>query len=161
MNINPESKIFTFQIHLPEGIEKIGQPVVLGDIKELGFWQKPIVKLCQPFLENPTYWQSEPITISISKIPEYRFAIHVQNPAFHGNEEKNIFEGNGDKDNRILDIERENQFAIWKNNSELNQKLNINLDKIQDYAFVNYIFNSITSYNLKENVIEYQYLLNL
>ncbi|UZO02840.1 uncharacterized protein OCT59_021318 [Rhizophagus irregularis] len=149
-----ESKIFTFHIHLPEGIEKVGQPIVLGNRKELGYWENPIVKLRQPFLESPTYWQSEPITISLSNLLEkddimYRFAIHVPKKS-----EKFIFEGNDDKDNRILDIERNNQFAIWKNNV-------IYLNDIQDYAFVDYIFNSIGSYNLKDKVTEYQYLLSL
>ncbi|UZO21060.1 uncharacterized protein OCT59_013464 [Rhizophagus irregularis] len=129
MNINLESKTFTFHIHLPEGIEKIGQPIILGNVEELGFWETPIVKLLQPFPKNPTHWQSEPITISVSNTErnriQYRFAIHVQSPALYGNEEKNIFEGDGDKDNRILDTERENQYAIWKNNSNLSQRLNL------------------------------------
>src|SRR5579871_4502303 len=98
---NLENKTFTFHIHLSEGIEKIGQPIVLGDIEELGFWRTPIVKLFQPFPKNPTHWQSEPINISISNTVksyiQYRFAIHVQNPVFHENEEKIIFEGDGDK----------------------------------------------------------------
>ncbi|RGB41526.1 hypothetical protein C1646_752088 [Rhizophagus diaphanus] len=122
--------------------------------KELGYWENPIVKLRQPFLESPTYWQSESITISLSNLLEkddtmYRFAIHVPKKS-----EKFIFEGNDEKDNRILDIGRNNQFAIWKNNV-------IYLNDIQDYAFVDYIFNSIGSYNLKDKVTEYQYLLSL
>ncbi|PKY15764.1 hypothetical protein RhiirB3_428014 [Rhizophagus irregularis] len=156
-----ENKTFTFHIHLPEGIENIGQPIVLGDIKELGFWENPVVKLFQPFPKNPTYWQSEPTIISVSNIPEknyiqYRFAIHIPKPPFH---EKNVFEGNSDEDNRILDIEKENQFAIWKNNFNLSQKLS--LDQIQDYAFVDYIFNSIEIHNFKDKVMEYQHLLDL
>jgi hypothetical protein len=149
-----ESKIFTFHIHLPEGIEKVGQPIVLGNRKELGNWENPIVKLRQPFFENPTYWQSEPINISLSNFLEkddirYRFAIHVPKKR-----EKFIFEGNDDNDNRILNIERNNQFDIWKNNV-------IYSNDIQDYAFVDYIFNSIEYYNLKDKVTEYQHLLSL
>ncbi|GBC06772.1 hypothetical protein RclHR1_07030002 [Rhizophagus clarus] len=150
-----ESKIFMFHIHLPEGIKKIGKPIVLGNRKELGNWENPIVKLCQPFFESPTYWQSEPINISLSNLSKkdvirYKFAIHVPNKS-----EKFIFEGNDDKeDDRILDIDRNNQFAIWKNDV-------IYLNNIQDYAFVNYIFNSIESYNLKDKITEYQYLLSL
>lgn len=166
MNINLESKTsktFTFHIHLPEGIEKIGQPIVLGSVEELGFWETPIVKLLQPFPKNPTHWQSEPITISVSNTErnqiQYRFAIHVQSPALYGNE-KNIFEGDGDKDNRILDTERENQsYAIWRNSSNLSQRLN--LAQVKDCAFVDYIFNSIRAYNLKDKIMEYQHLLNL
>ncbi|RIA78712.1 hypothetical protein C1645_842541 [Glomus cerebriforme] len=91
---------------------------------------------------------------------KYKFAINLLKPVFE-REEKIIFEGNGDKDDRILDVERINQFGIWKNNVSLNQKLNIYLNKIQDYAFVNYIFNSIGTYNLKDKVMEYQHILNL
>ncbi|PKY55213.1 hypothetical protein RhiirA4_448306, partial [Rhizophagus irregularis] len=163
MNINLESKTFTFHIHLPEGIEKIGQPIILGNVEELGFWDTPIIKLLHPFPKNPTHWQSEPITISVSNTEknriQYRFAIHVQSPALYGNEEKNIFEGDGDKDNRILDTERENQYAIWKNNSNLSQRLN--LAQVKDCAFVDYIFNSIRAYNLKDMIMEYRHLLNL
>ncbi|RIA86037.1 hypothetical protein C1645_741134 [Glomus cerebriforme] len=155
------NKTFTFHAHLPEGIEEIGQPIILGDIKELGFWETPIVKLHRPFPKSPTFWQSEPITISITNIPEknyiqYRFAIHLLKPTFH---EKHVFEGNDDKDNRVLEIEIENQFAIWKNNFDLSQKLN--LDQIQGDVFVDCIFNSIGVYNLKDKVMEYQYVLNL
>jgi hypothetical protein len=153
MNIN---KTFAFHIHLPDGIEKIGQPIVLGNVEELGFWENPIVKLFQPFPKNPTHWQSGPITISVSNIDiQYRFAIHVQTPALYQNEKKYIFEGDSDKEIRILDTERENQYAIWKNNFKLN------LAQIQDYAFVNYIFNSIRACNLKDRIMEYQHLLNL
>src|ERR1700722_9943065 len=118
MIINPENKSFTFHVHLPEGIEKIGQPIVLGDVEELGFWKNPIVKLVQLFPKNQTHWQSEPITISVSNTVrnyiQYRFAIYAQKPALHESEEKIIFEGDGDKDNRILDIKKENQFSVWK-----------------------------------------------
>ncbi|GES94812.1 hypothetical protein GLOIN_2v1481157 [Rhizophagus clarus] len=162
MNISLENKTFTFHIHLPDGIKKIGQPIVLGNVRELGSWGNPIVKLIQPFPKNSTYWQSEPIIISIANNErnhiQYRFAIHVQEPALYGIEVKNIFEGDSDKDNRILDTEREYQYAIWKNNSNLSQKLN--RDQIQDYAFVDYIFNSIRFYNLKDKIMEYQHLLN-
>src|SRR3954453_12026831 len=152
-----ENKKFFFHIHLPKGIEKIGQPIVLGDGKELGVWEKPIVKLHRPFPENPTYWQSEQVTISTSNrnYIQFKFAIHVPEPESHEGEEKFIFEGYGDKDNRILNIERENQFAIWKNNFDL---LNEN---IQEYVFVDYIFNSIGAYNLNDKIREYQHLLSL
>ncbi|PKY44126.1 hypothetical protein RhiirA4_442952 [Rhizophagus irregularis] len=157
------SKTIKFHIHLPGGIENIGQPIVLGDRKELGFWQKPIVKLRQPFPENLTYWQSELITISLPNFSKtnnikYKFAIHIPT-SINEEEGENVFEGNSPEDDRMLDIERENQFAIWKNNSDLSQKLNIHIDKIYDYAFVNYIFNSIRFYNLKDKILEYQYLL--
>src|SRR5688572_1844943 len=101
-----KSKPFTFHVHLPEGIERIGKPVVLGNIKELGLWENPIIKLRQPFSENQTYWQSEPTIINFNEtndIIKYKFAIRVSKPLFE-REEKNVFEGSGDKDkdNRIL-----------------------------------------------------------
>jgi hypothetical protein len=158
------SKTIKFHIHLPGGIENIGQPIVLGDREELGFWRKPIVKLRQPFPENLTYWQSEPITISLPNYTKtnnikYKFAIHMPTSIINKEEGENVFEGNSPEDNRMLDIERENQFAIWKNNSQLSQNLNLYIDKIHDYAFVNYIFNSIRFYNLKDKILEYQHLL--
>src|SRR5436190_17998937 len=114
-----ESKTFTFHVHLPEGIENVGQPIVLGDRKELGTWVHPVVKLRRPFLEKPTYWQSEPVNILLSNFLEkgdikYKFAIHIPKSVLE-REGKNVFEGNSD-DSRILEIERENQFDIWKNN---------------------------------------------
>ncbi|UZO21058.1 uncharacterized protein OCT59_013462 [Rhizophagus irregularis] len=135
------NRTIKFHIHLPGGIENIGQPIVLGDGKELGFWQKPIVKLRQPFPENLTYWQSELITISLPNFSKtnnikYKFAIHIPT-SINEEEGENVFEGNSPEDDRMLDIERENQFAIWKNNSDLSQKLNIHIDKIYDYAFKN------------------------
>ncbi|GBC45554.2 hypothetical protein GLOIN_2v1778786 [Rhizophagus irregularis DAOM 181602=DAOM 197198] len=117
------NRTIKFHIHLPGGIENIGQPIVLGDGKELGFWQKPIVKLRQPFPENLTYWQSELITISLPNFSKtnnikYKFAIHIPT-SINEEEGENVFEGNSPEDDRMLDIERENQFAIWKNNSDL------------------------------------------
>src|ERR1051325_6675551 len=104
-----KNKTFTFHVHLPKEIVKVGQPIVLGDGKELGFWKNPVVRLRQPFPENPTYWQSEPITINISErnYIQFKFAIHVSEPT--SNEERYVLEGHGDKDNRILNIDRDNQ----------------------------------------------------
>ncbi|RIA82804.1 hypothetical protein C1645_834788 [Glomus cerebriforme] len=49
-----ENNTFIFHVHLPENIEKVGNPVVLGDGKELGSWETPIIRLRQPFYQNPT-----------------------------------------------------------------------------------------------------------
>jgi len=149
-----------FHVHLPENIDKYGQPVVLGDGKELGSWEKPNIKLRQPFPQNPTYWQSDPVTISLSNLEEghdieYKFAIYVPKTMFR-REEKIAFEGNGTRDNRMLDIRSNNQFGIWKNN---NYDLRIN--NVRDFAFVDYIYNSIKDNNLKSIVMEYQYLLTI
>src|ERR1051325_10268149 len=112
-----ENKTFTFHIHVPKGVEKVGQPVVLSDIKELGWsWKNPIVKLHRPFLENPTYWKSQPVKIPLSKslkkvVIKYKFAICTSEYVPRRVSErivgfnivtKTVFEGN-DEDSRILD----------------------------------------------------------
>src|SRR2546430_959987 len=74
---NNEIKVI-FHVHLPERVKKYGQPVVLGDIKELGLWKIPDIKLFQPIPQNSTYWRSNPITILISNIEHdisYKYAI--------------------------------------------------------------------------------------
>ncbi|RIA93442.1 hypothetical protein C1645_819410, partial [Glomus cerebriforme] len=157
---------FTFHVHLPEGLEKFGQPVVIGEEKELGSWDRPIVKLRQAFPANPTYWQSEPVAISLLNIEKYdikyKYAIHVGKSLFNfrGKEEKFLFEGNYDSDNRILDTARNDQFGIWKTNFELNQKYRVNPSMINDFAFVDYVFNSIKSFDdIKDKIRVYQHLL--
>ncbi|CAG8701081.1 11067_t:CDS:1, partial [Funneliformis mosseae] len=80
-NRKEENEInFIFHVHMPENIDKIGQPVVLGDGKELGTWEQPNIKLHQPRPQNPTYWRSDSVTISLSIIAEgydiqYKYAI--------------------------------------------------------------------------------------
>src|SRR5947207_1862173 len=101
-----------FHVHIPKEVGKDGHPVVLGDGKELGLWEHPIVKLHQPSQNQyPTYWQSDPVTISLSNFAErgeiqYKYAIHVVGWF----KEKVIFEGESNLNNRTLDIKRNNQF---------------------------------------------------
>src|SRR5207244_854689 len=109
-------------------IEKIGYPVVLGNCKELGFWEKPNVKFHQPYLQNPTYWRSDPVTISLQNFAEgsyiqYKYAIHIPKSTLRGIEENCVFEG---IDGRILDIKRNDQFAIWKDNYQLPNDFHLN-----------------------------------
>ncbi|PKY44130.1 hypothetical protein RhiirA4_458302, partial [Rhizophagus irregularis] len=153
-----------FHVHLPEGIEKNGYPVVLGDGKELGSWEKPIVKLQQPFPQNPTYWRSDPVTISLLNFNDiqYKYAIHINRYTFYnlrGKKEEIAFEGNGKEDNRTLDTGRHDQFDIWKTNHSFSEKYRIYGNNIRDYAFVDYIYNTIKDNNLKDRVMEYQHLL--
>jgi hypothetical protein len=146
-----------FHVHFPEGIEKVGTPVVLGNVKELGSWELPVVKLSS---QNQTYWRSDPVTIPLSSAGDeiqYKYAIHIPKPLYRfGGEEKIIFEGNGPRNNRVLNIERNNQFDIFINNNQLPR-----LSNIHDFAFVDYIYNSIKADNLKAKVMEYQHLLTL
>ncbi|UZO24840.1 uncharacterized protein OCT59_017134 [Rhizophagus irregularis] len=136
----------TFHVHLPEGVDKIGQPVVLGNRKELGSWGNPIVKLRQ---QNLTYWKSDLITISLYKpnffhiirveLIQYKYAVHIVPSMFSKGNEKIVFEGLEEsfQDCRTLDIERDNQFDIWNSNHQYS------LYAIHDFAFVDYIYNSI------------------
>jgi hypothetical protein len=139
---------FTFHILLPENIERNGRPVVLGNVKELGSWKNPIIKLRQPFPQNTTYWKSDPVTISVSNFEkiQYRYAIHTYKSTLFRGEEKIEFEGIDTQDNRMLNIEINDQFDIWK---------------IRGFAFVDYIYDSIEVNNLKDKVVEYQHLLTL
>ncbi|CAB4494063.1 unnamed protein product [Rhizophagus irregularis] len=135
-------KTFTFHVHLPENIEKIGQPVVLGDADELGAWKNPIVKLHQ---KNRTYWKSDPVPISIISSIQYKYAIHIPKTALTYIEFEG-FDGIDAGDNRTLDVQRNNQFDIWK---------------IHEFAFVDYIYDSIEINNLRDKVLEYQHLLTI
>ncbi|CAI2182617.1 19463_t:CDS:10, partial [Funneliformis geosporum] len=141
-------------------IKRFGVPVILGDGKELGNWKTPNINLHQPFPQNPTYWQSDPVIISLSSIEKkndihYKIAVYIFKPYLRGREERIIFEGNGSQDKRSLDIARNHQFCIWKNNAE------VHLHIINDFAFVDYIYNSIKGNNLKDKVMEYQHLLDI
>jgi hypothetical protein len=139
-------KTFTFHVLLPENIERIGQPVVLGDADGLGAWGRPIVKLRQ---QNRTYWKSDPVSLSIISNIQYKYAIHITKSDPTSRRENFEFEGlNGIDagDNRTLDVQRINQFDIWK---------------LCDFSFIDYIYNSIETNNLKDKVMEYQHLLTL
>ncbi|PKY31752.1 hypothetical protein RhiirB3_449516, partial [Rhizophagus irregularis] len=152
-----------FHVHFPVGIEKTGNPVVLGNVKELGSWEFPLVKLIS---QNQTYWRSDPVIIPLSSVRgeiQYKYAIHVPaKPLYRlggfGGEEKIIFEGSDNRDNRMLNIERNNQFDIFINNHQLPR---LYPNTIRDFAFVGYIYNSITVDNLKAKIMEYQHLLTL
>ncbi|CAI2184234.1 5017_t:CDS:2, partial [Funneliformis geosporum] len=157
---NEDEIIFIFHVHMPENIDKIGQPVVLGDGQELGFWEQPNIKLHQPLPQSPTYWRSDSVKISVSITTEgydiqYKYAICEKES------EKNILEGNSNRENRTLDIMRIDQFGIWKNTYDLPNKFRLFPKYIRDFAFVDYIYNSVNVNNLKDKVLEYQYLLSI
>ncbi|PKC63659.1 hypothetical protein RhiirA1_537611, partial [Rhizophagus irregularis] len=140
-------KTFNFHVYLPENIEKIGQPVVLGDADELGAWGRPIVKLRQ---QNRTYWKSDPVSISIISSIQYKYAIHIPKSDPTSRRENFEFEGFNEidaGDNRTLDVQRNDQFDIWKIRD--------------DFSFIDYIYNSIEINNLRDKVLDYQHLLTL
>ncbi|GET52223.1 hypothetical protein GLOIN_2v1483263 [Rhizophagus irregularis DAOM 181602=DAOM 197198] len=57
-----------------------------------------------------------------------------------------MYEGTSHLDNHTLDFNRSSQFAIWK---------------INRFSFVDYIYDSLNSDNLKDKILEYQHLLTL
>ncbi|CAI2172422.1 14093_t:CDS:2 [Funneliformis geosporum] len=151
-----EDKIVTFHVHLPVDIEKHGQPIVIGNGKELGEWKLPIIKLFRPFPNNnPTYWKSK--SIVISNVPHilqlsYNYAIHVPSSIFQLEDEKVLFESS---EKRSLD--GKNQFDVWINGNDLLKKFHFK--SIADYAFVDCIYKQITPDNLSESVEDYIKLL--
>ena len=105
-NKNENEIKIIFHVHLPEDIDQIGQPIVLGDGRELGSWEQPNIILHRPFPQNPTYWQSDPVTISLSNFNDindiniqYKYAIHISRYTLRRRNERYVFEGMGDQDN--------------------------------------------------------------
>ncbi|GBB99412.1 hypothetical protein RclHR1_03510006 [Rhizophagus clarus] len=161
---NMKDKII-FHVHLPANIEKLGGcPVVIGDGNELGEWENNTVKLHRPNSRiNPTYWRSEEtkLTLSENSKIKYNYAIYI--PAMPLiRSKKIIYEGNNSSDEigkRLLNLRLKHQFDIWMNGncSEL-EKYQISED-IPDYAFVDYVYDHVSTQNLKESVLEYRELL--
>ncbi|GES94841.1 hypothetical protein GLOIN_2v1778799 [Rhizophagus clarus] len=161
-----DNNSITFHVHLPTNIEKLGNPIIIIDGKELGDWIKPIIKLNRPYINHPTYWSSEPI--DFSKIPIlkrlkiiYTYVVNIPSALLFLEETKTIGEGSVDGKRRTLSNER-NIFDIWinGNNPDL-AKYQIDNNNILDYVFVDLIYDKIRNHNLKESVLEYKKLLSL
>ncbi|CAG8794085.1 33402_t:CDS:2, partial [Gigaspora margarita] len=97
----------TFHVHMPENLDKSIHPLVVGNIKELGNWTRPVVELYQ-IEPNSTYWVSDPVKIYIR-------AINVASTFLFG-DQIIIMEGHLPKDNRELQLYGENQYDIWNTN---------------------------------------------
>ncbi|CAG8501307.1 19531_t:CDS:10, partial [Dentiscutata erythropus] len=166
-DLKKENKISTeyiktvFHVHLPQNIKEFGVPAVVGNIKELGIWGNPIVKLHQisrhlsPSCAN-TYWISDPVRISlknIESIQEIRYKYVVVPAQQNAKKTKEvttmISEGFADVTERILLLQN-NQYDIWTDGDLLH------ISQVEDYYFAELIFNSITPENFKEKIIEYQ-----
>ncbi|CAG8562549.1 11938_t:CDS:10 [Diversispora eburnea] len=139
----------TFHVHLPN-FDRTGEPVVIGSDDKLGNWQK-LNKLEQPDPHShPTYWRSNPINIfllreNMSEI-KYKYGI-----SFKGHVD---YEGEGERfeQTRTLDTTISDQYDIWLNN----KKYFMNID---DFAFVDVIYQSTDASNYKEKIMQYQSLL--
>ncbi|KAF0511752.1 e3 ubiquitin-protein ligase [Gigaspora margarita] len=157
----------TFHVHMPQNFDESMQPLVLGNVKELGFWQIPKVKLNQIDI-NSTYWVSDPIKIYQRDYDdvEYKYAFYrPKDPqqkeffssfydAFFSNKTI-VMEGNSAMDNRVLSSAY-NQYDIWKTNHSANL-YSPSLNK--DFRFINVICESVTLENFKNKVMEFQSIL--
>ncbi|CAI2175317.1 7490_t:CDS:2, partial [Funneliformis geosporum] len=144
-----ETMEIIFRVHLPKF--RHGEPVVVGSIEELGNWEKPKVKLKQykknvwNYTSSYSYWYSEPIRVPIKRfkeIVEYKYAVSTNNLQF---------EGIGPRDNRVLEIQRQN-FDIWKSNSH-------HFISKFDYMFLDVIYESATLENIKNAIWDYEFIL--
>ncbi|CAB4416538.1 unnamed protein product [Rhizophagus irregularis] len=147
-----------FHVHLPSNISGMGEPIIMGNIPELGEWKEFKVKLRQfkrSFQSYTTYWYSEPIKIPIERFQravKYKYAIYKKGGKKNKNTSSFHYEGISDKDDRVLEMYK-NQFDIWmKNNRDQQQG-------ISDYMFLETIYNSVNQNNFKEAILEYDKIL--
>ncbi|CAG8684031.1 13298_t:CDS:2, partial [Funneliformis mosseae] len=145
--IAPEDDSYTkiiFHVHFPK--VHVGDPVIVGNIEELGNWNEPKVILKQHNKKHTSYWYSDPI-----QIPNVRFQVTVRYKyaVYSYNNLHLEYEGSGPDDDRELDIQRQ-QFDIWKNNSAYR------INKINDYMFLNVIYGSE---NIKGMILDYDRIL--
>jgi len=136
-----------FRVHLPK--VNSGDPVIVGNIEELGNWKEPKVKLKQynkDVRNHTSYWYSDPLyipNVRFQNTVKYKYAVCSYN---------NLsleYEGSGPNDNRVLDMKRQ-QFDIWKNNSAYC------INVINDYMFLNVIYESK---NIKGMILDYESIL--
>ncbi|CAG8772926.1 3359_t:CDS:2, partial [Dentiscutata erythropus] len=160
-NLTTNREIFiTFHVHLPKNLDETMRPSVIGSIKELGNWKRPVVELHQTDSES-TYWVSDPVKIYVGgEQPQYKYAFYkpqkLQNWASNNlSNHAIIVEGDSSKDNRELSYE-ENQYDVWKAN-HIMKLYSPNLDN--DFRFVSVIYESVTLENFTKKVKEFQMLL--
>jgi hypothetical protein len=148
-----------FHVHLPASMSGNGEPIVIGSIPELGGWNEPKVKLRQfkRNFQSTTYWCSEPIRIPIERFQnavKYKYAIFIKKGnKKNKNPQPFQYEGNDEKDDRVLEMCK-NQFDIWMKNNKNNQ-----YDRINDYMFLEIIYNSVNQNNFKDAILEYDKVL--
>ncbi|CAG8574000.1 16629_t:CDS:10, partial [Gigaspora margarita] len=157
----------TFHVHMPQNFDESMQPLIVGNIDELGYWKKPKTKLHQIDI-NSTYWVSDPIKIYQRDYDDvkYKYAFYrpkdPQQQEFFSSFYDAIFgdktivmEGNSEMDDRVLSS-ADNQYDIWKTNHSANlysPSLN------NDYRFINVIYESVMLENFKNKIMEFQSIL--
>ncbi|CAG8604391.1 25094_t:CDS:2, partial [Cetraspora pellucida] len=144
-----ESVLVTFHVHLPPGIERHGEPVIVGNCEELGGWKMITIKLTQPHRrEYSTYWRSHPIDIRIGRDDiKYKYGI------FNQSRRSIDYEGEGEIQNRTLDTRTNDQYDIWQNNKSHG------IYNLREFAFVKCIYDAVNNENLKDKVMQFQSLL--
>ncbi|CAG8762326.1 20276_t:CDS:2, partial [Dentiscutata erythropus] len=137
----------TFHVHLPPHIERYGEPVIVGNCKELGSWRMITIKLIQPYRqEYPTYWRSHTVEIQLGRDEiKYKYGIFNRGSV--------DYEGENDRQNRTLDIRTNDQYDIWQNNN------NYNIWGLREFAFTKCIYDAVNTENLKDKVMQFQLLL--
>ncbi|CAG8775255.1 22199_t:CDS:2, partial [Gigaspora rosea] len=128
------------------------------NIKELGKWKDPIIHLQQPYrYHNSTYWISELVSIPISAFDEgirYRYAVYVPRKK---TKDFDLYSESGNGF-RFLEIKGGNQFDIVDEITVDGSKCSIR--DVRDFEFLEVIYQSLTSENVKEKILELQDILN-
>ncbi|CAG8815743.1 35456_t:CDS:2, partial [Gigaspora margarita] len=139
----------TFHVHLPPHIERFGEPVIVGNCKELGSWKMVTILLTQPHKrEHPTYWRSHPVEIQLGRDEiKYKYGV------FNRGSGRVEYEGEGERQNRTLDTRTNDQYDIWQNNRSLY------IFDLNEFAFVRCIYDAVNNENLKDKVMQFQLLL--
>ncbi|RHZ89175.1 hypothetical protein Glove_18g29 [Diversispora epigaea] len=149
-----------FHVHIPPDCLKLGTPIIIGNIKELGNWDSP-VKLRHSnrrSISGPdTYWFSDPIRISLSNFEniieiKYKYGI-VVSPLALRKSKQIIYEGFEQETDRMLSLQNRNQYDIWLSNDYF-------VSDVRDFVFVEIIYNSLSPGNFKEKIIEFQSIIN-
>ncbi|CAG8692509.1 10656_t:CDS:2, partial [Racocetra persica] len=139
----------TFHVHLPQQIERHGEPVIMGNCEELGSWKMITIQLTQPHKqEYPTYWRSHPVDIRIGRNDiKYKYGI------FNQYRRTIDYEGEGERQNRTLDTSTNDQYDIWLNSRKHS------IFGLKEFAFIKCIYDGVNNENLKDKVMQFQSLL--
>ncbi|CAG8495506.1 695_t:CDS:10, partial [Dentiscutata erythropus] len=156
--VNNDDIVIVFYVHMPR-INEIGFPFVVGNIPELGDWDKDktTIKLTEKKINGkPTScWESKPVRIPLAQFEkkvtiEYKYAIKEK-----GKKSKSkplILEGGK---NRVLEVDGGDKYEIWEENGS---KITFP-SEFRDVYLVKIIYDSVTSENLKEKIMKYEKIL--
>ncbi|CAG8489458.1 2568_t:CDS:2, partial [Dentiscutata heterogama] len=157
---NNDDIVIVFYVHMPRIINDIGVPYVVGNIPELGEWDKDkaTIKLTEKKISGKatSCWESKPVRIPLAQFAkkvtiEYKYAIKEK-----GKKNKNkplIFEGG---DNRVLEVDGGDKYEIWKENDKIKFPL-----ELGDVYLVKIIYDSVIPENLKEKIMNYEKILDI